>query len=156
MQDDIDNLRILKFTDLICGSIRRWKNKQRQIISSTTLERCQDQNGNINKPVTEKQVMQGLTVGNPVVLTCFICRKYLDEDGNQYRRTTSFWCWDCHMPLCKQSRVGEDGGRDMDCLEEHQQSEDALFACNSLHVRGTSVPEGNHVTLHKRRSQRRR
>jgi hypothetical protein len=160
-QDDIDLVRVQKFTDLICGNLKQWKYKQHHRAvaeSDPCLERIRDAvTGKIYREPTKDQVRHGRSIGNPAVLTCFICRRYLDEQDAPVRRTTSYWCKTCQMPLCKQSRIDCDGGRIMDCLEEHQQSDDVTFSCSGdLHNRGTCVPEGKHIQLHTRarRSQR--
>jgi hypothetical protein len=159
-QDDIDLVRVQKFTDLICGNLKKWKYKQHHCTvadSEPCLERIRDSlSGQINRSPTRDQVKKGRNIGNPAVLTCFICRRYLDEQNTPIRRTTSYWCKTCQMPLCKQSRIDCDGGRTLACLEEHQQSDDATFSCSGNHNRGTCVPEGKHIQLHTRarRSQR--
>jgi hypothetical protein len=58
------------------------------------------------------------------------------------------------MPLCQNSRAHEDGGRELTCLEEHLQADDPLFACNTLHIRGTCVPDNKRVSLYPRKSKR--
>jgi hypothetical protein len=82
-QEQIDLIKIIKFTDLICGRLRKWTYKQLKY-SATSLERIQDDAGNTVKPPNIAQMMRGSTIGNPIVLTCFICRRYYNEKGEQF------------------------------------------------------------------------
>jgi hypothetical protein len=153
-QETVDLIKVIKFTDLICGRLKPWTYKQERRQSTSALERIRDDEGNTMKPPNASQMMRGSTIGNPLVLTCFICPRYLDREGRIIRRTTAFWCKDCHMPLCNQARIGDDGGRDQSYLEEYQQAEDAMFACNTLHVKKSAVPEAGKIDLYLRRSKR--
>ena len=155
--EEVDLVKIYKFTDLICGGMKQWKYRiERGTTQQKGLERIKGKDGNIDKPPTPKQRLKGKTIGQPYTLNCFVCRKYLDETDNPYYRTTSYWCKDCRMPLCNESRINMDGGREMTCLEEHYNSEDHFFACNDMHNRGTSVPREKLVRLHKKTSRRRK
>jgi hypothetical protein len=163
-QDEVDSMRIIKFTDLICKDLRLWEYKQQRRNSQnngdveTNLERCRDVNGFTDTDPTQWQIRHGYRVGNPVVLTCYICRRYLDNNGKQYRRNTSFWCKACHMPICKQDKTGMDGGREQSCYEEHITSNEHELKCKPeiMHNRGSCVPNKLHLCLHKRRSSRSR
>jgi hypothetical protein len=158
--DEVDSIKLLKFTDQICGRLRKWQYKQRpssapgEVLATEMLERCQDIEGNISAEPTAKQLQMGNTFGNPVTLTCFICRRYLDEKGAPNRRKTSFWCKNCKMPLCMVSRQGDDGGRELTCLEEHKTSAEEVLGCNTSHSRGKYLSEKFQISLHKRRSTR--
>lgn len=77
-QDDIDLVRIQKFTDLICGRLKKWQYKlhHRAVTDSEPcLERVLGSyTGLKNRGTTNNQAKKGRKVGNPAVLTCFICR----------------------------------------------------------------------------------
>jgi hypothetical protein len=158
--DEVDSIKLLKFTDLICGNLRLWKYKQKvscdpkDVSAEGLLVRCQDTDGNISTEPTAKQKQMGIHVGNPVVLSCFICRRYLGEDTKPLRRKTSFWCKDCTMPICKMQRRGEDGGRSLTCIEEHKSTSEMILGCNTPHIRGANIPDNLQICLHNRRSKR--
>jgi hypothetical protein len=143
--------------------LRLWTYKQKQssedkdVAAVDMLERCRDAGGNLAAEPTAYQMKIGINVGNPVVLTCFICRRYLDENGHPYYRKTSFWCKTCHMPICMLSRKGKEGGRELSCIDEHVSTEEPVLRCsNSLYVRGTNVPDNICICLHARRSKRKK
>jgi hypothetical protein len=73
------------------------------------------------------------------MVSCFMCRKYLKPDGRNNLRLTSSRCKVCHMPLCRENRVGLDGGREETCLDEHLNTRDPFFACCRLHIKGRQV-----------------
>ena len=160
-QSDIDPIRVLKFTDLLCGQLKNWVYKQQRIAvpsnidGEVLLERIRDKDGKTTTEPTEKQREKGKNVGNPVVRPCFVCRRYATKDGIQRKQNTSFWCTNCHMPLCKVSRIGDDGGRELSCLDEHLCGDTELFRCGDLHKKGTKVPQELCLDLNPRRSHRR-
>jgi hypothetical protein len=83
--DEIDNIRITKFTDLICGNLHLWNytNRGRKRIDdggSDALDRIRDDHGNTTRPLTQKQIQAGKTVGTSISQTCYICRRYLNEE----------------------------------------------------------------------------
>jgi hypothetical protein len=142
--EDIDQIWITQFTNFICGEMDQWQYKQHHRPSPNSdqlLTRIYDsKTGQLPKPPNEKQRNKVRNVGNPVELTCFMCRHYRHINGNQIRRKTAFWCKTCHMPLCKTSRIDGNGGWTMTCLQEHRTTEEREFGCIGLHVRGSSVP----------------
>ena len=154
---EIDMLRVVKFTDLLCGSMRLWPSYMDSKPSSGSavlLERMRDKQGHKNKPPTDRQLSRGLTVGNPVIATCFICRKYTNAKGTDVcRRSTSFWCIKCHMPLCKIDRT-DDRGRLDTCIYEHNHTHDAEFACQDLRPVGLQVDPAKVVDHYTRRARR--
>jgi len=163
-QDDVDVLQIITFTDWICAGLRPWKYKQKKppkgALQSVShmLERIRDEKtGDLTTPPTQQQQDKGRTIGNPVVRPCFMCRRYLNEQGSQTIRKTSYWCKDCRMPLCELSRKGLDGdngGRDLTCCEEHQCSDNPIFGCNAPHKKGVAIPSNSITDLYIRRSMR--
>lgn len=58
------------------------------------------------------------------------------------------------MALCNVSIVGEDGGYEMTCCDEHHYSDDPLFACYTFMTIGAAVPNDKRVKP-KGTSQRR-
>ena len=80
---EVDSIGIVKFTDLICGDLHQWKytyknQKEVQTVGDTVLlTRITDKDGNTVRAPTEKHVTKGEAVGNPVVLMCYICHRYL-------------------------------------------------------------------------------
>jgi hypothetical protein len=68
-------------------------------------------------------------VGQPIQRKCFICCKYLKEDGTLNYRDTSYWCSSCHMPLCNVDRRQPELGREQSCEEEHLTPCSKWFGC---------------------------
>ena len=153
----VDALRIIRFTDLICGNLRSWKYQHRrktiQGREKPVLDRIRDKEGNTTtEPTSWQKDNRNNTVGNPITHHCFICRRYLTDKGTTVYRKTSHWCKDCHMPLCEKSRVGLDGGRDLSCVDKHCCSDDEVFACSGMFNKNTAVPKDKQISLHPRRS----
>jgi hypothetical protein len=158
---EVDDLGIVKFTDLLCGDLRQWQYSYSRKAAPTSgdttivlLTRITDKDGNTVRQPTEKQVTKGKAVGNPIVLMCYVCRRYLNN-GIPKQRQTSWWCAVCHMPLCKTPRNVEGSGRQLTCLDEHLQSDDPYLGCKGNHIKGTAVPEHLHVASN-RKSKRKR
>ena len=163
----IDNIRVLNFSDKICGSLRPWPRKSQRPVAVATagratgaLSRITSSDGtSTTYKLTDKQAMKGKTVGNSITLVCFVCRGYLTAKGQSVYKPTSFWCSICHMPLCSSDRrkdvssFGEE--RDFTCVQIHQQSTD-IMGCTSHHPRGTEYPEELKISLHPRKSQRKK
>jgi len=158
---DVNHLRILHFTDWICGNLRKWKFTQKKTPgtlqdSDKITERIRNEiTGNISTEPTEKQRSKGVTVGNPIQRPCFVCHRYITKDGKRQVQKTSFGCKECHMSLCQVSRVGDDGGRTMTCCEEHQ-CDGGLFGGNGMHKKSAEVPDEGEINLHPRQSNRTR
>ena len=163
----IDHIRVLNFSDKICGALRPWPRKAARPTLATTANRA---NGSLSRitnvegtmttyKVTERQRLKGKTVGNSITLVCFVCRGYLNSDDSSVYKPTSFWCSQCHMPLCSNDRRYDiktfGAERDMTCIQIHQQSTD-INGCNGQHPRGTEYPDDCKVSLHPRKSQRKR
>jgi hypothetical protein len=152
--DEIDNIRITKFTDLMCGNLLLWKytNRGRKRIDdggSDTLDRIRDDHGNTTRPLTQKQIQAGKTVGTSISYTCYICRRYLNEKGCATICQTSFWCKNCHMPLCHVDRR-QSMKRTETCIEEHLQSSDVDFGCTGPHPKKKIVPADKMINLHNK------
>ena len=78
-------LRVANFTDLISGVLMGWKYKRPRRIANenfSSLEQVIGSDGRTSQPPTDLHAAKGEKVGNPYVLTCFVCRVYLSEDGD--------------------------------------------------------------------------
>jgi len=161
-QIEIDNVRILKFSDQICGELKEWERKKPRSSQAKDDDRHQlcrvTQKDSLSTTAapTEKQLQAGRTTGTCCRLTCFVCRKHITQKGERRRQQTIWWCKKCHMPLCRSSRVGEDGGRELTCLEEHLTATDDVFNCSQPIPRGAEVPDEHSVDLHARKSTRKK
>jgi len=157
-QRDVDGLQIVQFTDWICANLRTWqyKTQHKQGAKTGKLVRIMDNQGNTNRQPTTYQIENGKSVGSAITQQCFICRMLLTEKEGTPYRPTSFWCKDCHVPICGVDRTGDAGGRELSCLDEHCCNEDEFFQCNKLHTKGMVVPKSKQVSLWPRRSKRAR
>ena len=157
-QEVVDQIRVVKFTDLICGGLKLWEYKHNRRGDGTAqLVRITDANGKTVRKLTKTQEKKGRT-SNSMTMNCFICRRCLHPEGDKvYYMTTSWWCKDCHMPLCStNARVGDQGGRERTCLEEHLAADDPFFMCGEVRERGQTVSKDKYINLHPRRSKRKR
>jgi hypothetical protein len=150
-QETVDEVGIYKFTDLICGHLKQWKYKQHhnrvENVNEAVARITRKDSKAITKPLSLKMIDQGRTIGNPVTLTCYICRRYLDKDGKQIRQTTAWWCKHCRMPLCLVDRSACDMGHEQSCIDEHLDTDDDVFGCNEMHSRGKCVPNEKFMNL---------
>ena len=159
---EVDNVRVTKFTDLICCALVPWPEKSRgrktaavAPAGGSILERIRDDQGNTTREVTDKQRARGKSTGNSVTRPCFICRRYIDQKTDAtYQRTTSFWCKHCNMPLCSADRTKTDNGRTETCVQEHLCSDEDIFACNERHHKGKEVPTEYEINNNLRRTPR--
>ncbi|MGL5936847.1 MAG: hypothetical protein ACRCZI_14630, partial [Cetobacterium sp.] len=156
--EEVDSLRIIEFSDSLASGLRLYPYKQTRrapvgdIQRHQPLERIRDDLGSQYRPMTEKEKRMGKSVGQPIVRTCYICRRYR-KGGNNLQIQTSKWCRKCRMPICERSRVG--GRRTLTCLEEHQTSEDPDLGCGEdLHTRSKQVPQRLWIDLEDRTSRR--
>ncbi|CAB9515559.1 unknown protein [Seminavis robusta] len=162
-REAMDQVRIMKMADLVCAGLKPWMGPriQRSFGQSSDIgiERCRDSHGNLNREVTAAQLRKGRTVGNLVTKQCWICRGYLDKNGNPIQCWTSMWCKFCHAPLCnkdrtKEKRFGPDG-RDMSCVDTHFGAcHSDTFGCGDLKVNGQCFPKADQINQHPRRSRR--
>lgn len=114
---DID---ILEFSYYVCKQLVKRNVRQNKQLASlagtdlgntSTLERITDKDGNERFKITNNQAIRGRNVGKSIHLNCFLCRKYLDSDGETIYRQTTFRCSECKMPLCKKDRSNPTIGR---------------------------------------------
>jgi hypothetical protein len=80
--------------------------------------------GSTTQPVEAKQRKHGWHVGTAHVITCFLCRKHLNEDGQTEYKETVWWCKNCHMPLCKTNLHIDQEWHTLTCVEVHVDSTD--------------------------------
>ena len=104
--------------------------------------------------LTNKERVKGKTVGAPVVLTCYICRRHLKQ-GQNLQQQTSFWCCNCHMPLCKVDR-SDSNKRTMSCLLEHLNADDPDLACGQPHAKSKACPQHLWIETDPRRSDQKK
>jgi Transposase IS4 len=155
--EEIDSLRIIEYSDQVCSSLRLWPYKQARRVplgdaQQQPLCRITNSDGNTHRDLTDNEARKGKTLGAPVVLTCFVCRRYV-KDGRNIQQQTSFWCSKCHMPLCRQDR--SDGNkRTMSCLSEHLEAEDVDLKCHGIHHRSKACPPRLYISLDNRKSKR--
>ena len=129
--EQFGELDILQFSDVLCKNLRKRPNRQerrlvqrRNIVDGNGLERIADDDGNLRYTITTTQQERGRNVGKSLQQTCYICRKYLDKEGNIVYRQTNFRCKYCRMPLCKRGRE-----REQTCAEEHYSSDNLELGC---------------------------
>jgi hypothetical protein len=151
---------------MICVKLdkRKWNNHaQRSSRTSVVgaerdnvpLIRLRHKDGNSSRDPKVRQIQNGHTTGNTVTSNCFLCGKYLKENGMTAYNTTSFCCRKCNMPLWKLDRSGQGGGRSS-CCDEHLCSDESPVWCNDLFQSKTEFPKEKQVYLHPRRSGRTR
>ena len=159
-QEDVDGMQTIQFTDWMCANLREWKHsktRKSHTKKKEMLERIRDMDGNTNREPTVKQAEDGRNVGNALTQQRFVCRRHLDRNGITTHRTTSCRCKDCHMPLCHMSRIGNDGGREVNCQDEHCTTDDPLFQCGAkLHIKSKAIPKSPQESLWPRQSKRAR
>jgi hypothetical protein len=106
----LDQILVTDFCNRICGGLKNWPHylgyidnvdRDRQLNSDTMLSRITNAERKISLPPSRYQVEHGDKRGQPITLSCFVCRRYMNQDGKSIRNLTSFWCRQCHMPLCK-------------------------------------------------------
>ena len=165
--DEVDAVEIRKFSDLLCGSLVRRKQRgadtltqfNQQATAGCTgprLERIVAEDGSKSREVTAKQsAKSGRNVATARAMTCFICRGYLLADGTTDYKGTAFCCSECKMPLCKKDRTEGCMGRTSTCLEDHLASEHDVIGCYPPRDKSAEYPKEKVVSLHPRRSNRR-
>ena len=165
--ESIDMIRVLGFSDKICGSLRPWPRKAQRLPvnpearrAGGSLSRITSADGTTTTyKLTDAQMRKGKKVGNSITLVCYVCRGFKAADGKSVYKPTSFWCSLCHMPLCQQDRRKEvdlfGAERDWTCIQLHLQSNDH-FGCIGPHIRGSEFPDEHKRDLHPRRGIRRR
>jgi DDE_Tnp_1-like zinc-ribbon len=159
--EEVDSLRIIEFSDQIAGGLRLWPYKMHRRVplgdnqQVDPLARIVNKDGDTHRPLTDKERQKGKTMGAPVVLTCYICRRYLKQ-GKNIQQQTSFWCRKCHMPLCKVDRSDSNNKRTMSCLSEHLNAEDPDLACGQHHTKSKACPQRLWIDTDPRKSERRK
>jgi hypothetical protein len=75
---------------------------------------------------------------------CYICRKYLKDDGSTRYNKTAHCCMDCKAPLCLVDRSTSRAGR-MSCYMEHKTSSDPDIGCTSICKHNAAFPKSKQV-----------
>ena len=163
-----NEIAIKKFSDILCANLEqnlREQNSQRvrrligrrcpdEIIE---LERITGNDGSKTRPVTTKQSeVEGRTIGSAVHKNCYVCRKYLKQDGRTNYRPTIFQCKLCKMPICKKSRVDMSQNRLQTCMEEHIETTEHHLMCTHYKASSEYPKEKQVPFIQPRRSTRRR
>ena len=157
---DID---IIEFSDYVCKHLVKRNVRQNKQLASlagtdlgntSTLERITDKDGNERFKITNNQANRGRNVGKSVHLNCFLCRKYLDSDGETIYRQTTFRCSECKMPLCKKDRSNPTIGRLKSCVDEHAESDCKVVGCFGDNRQYIVFPKEKQVQLVSRQRSR--
>jgi hypothetical protein len=111
-----DKMDIIQFADEISLNLRvRTPRKAPTLAASLNtlqgqemrLEHICNEFGKICRPPTPRQITYGRATGNSITAHCFICRKYMNQEGKTNYVQTAFRCSDCKMPLCKSDKSNE-------------------------------------------------
>jgi hypothetical protein len=93
----VDALAIRFFSDKLCKNLRVRSRRAAENVArfnfrrgeaNEILVRIEGDDGEIAREVTAKQLANGRTVGTAVQLSCYICRKYLDGEGDTVHKNT--------------------------------------------------------------------
>ena len=81
------------------------------------LVRIQDRNGQTNRDPT----VQNKFCGNPIANKCFVCIKYLQQNGMTQYKKTRWWFKFCKLPLCAvdRSKISNNKAKCMSYFVEH-------------------------------------
>jgi hypothetical protein len=109
------------------------------------LEHICNEFGKICRPPTPRQITYGRATGNSITAHCFICRKYMNQEGKTNYVQTAFRCSDCKMPLCKSDKSNEKWP--MTCYFEHKCSEDSDIGCSDVTSRRRNFPKEKQLLL---------
>jgi len=154
-EDNDTDIDIRKFSDILCKDLKKRANRGQtnaqfnvsQPIGQAGICQISNTDGEHCRPVTATEAARhGRSVGSGRSQNCFVCRKYLKANGTVNYTTTTFKCACCQMPLCMKSRVGQ-LGRDLSCIDEHNQSEEDHLRCSGQFHSGMSFPKDKQVNL---------
>jgi hypothetical protein len=158
---DVD---ILEFSDFVCKKLLKRNIRQTARLGAMVgentngnegiLERITDKDGNERFKVTNNQAKRGRNVGKSIHLNCFVCRKYLNADGDTEYKQTTFRCYECKMPLCKKDRSDQTIGRLKSCIDEHAESNCPVVGCFGDDRQYNVFPKEKQVQLISRRRTR--
>lgn len=134
-----NQLQLKRFTNVLCAHLKTIeRNKTRRIPTVKGLQQRGETDlwipivdeGHAYKRLSESDRVRGRLSGKRKEKNCFICRKYLKENGTTQYRTTTWQCKDCGMPLCKIDRQMDVGRQSIcSCMQEHKMSKDPWLGC---------------------------
>ena len=129
---DDNYMDVCKFADLLCHPLRKrstfsWNEKPKGAIAIHKEEidlypkTIENNLGEINPQPTYKQRSLMKEQGNPYTKNCYVCQKYLDQQGLTMYHTTQWCCVTCEIPLCgiDRSEIPHNPMRKFSCLLEH-------------------------------------
>jgi hypothetical protein len=153
-----EDATVIRFSELICGKLREQQRptaiRQQLRCVDAILERIQI-DGETNRPLTKAKSKLGKTIGQPIQKICFVCRCYLNANGNTPYCYTSFWCKVCHMPLCNMDRHHQANGCELTYELEHIQSSDnsRLYCLGQVRTKWTGqIDPEDQIDMRPRRS----
>ena len=121
-----------------------------------TLLRITDGARFTNRQATDKELASGRNVGAAVKKNCWICRKYLKENGGIVNQQTVWQCSKCGMPICRKDRTKPEIGRMMTCFEEHERACDRVLGCFDEFVDNGKFPPHRQINLYALAAQQSR
>jgi hypothetical protein len=127
---------VIRFSDLLCGNlqirerlcqpVRPFHQNGNESILTWILI-----GGSKNHATTKKSKEKGRTIGHPLTLNCFVCRKYITVNSGTLYNQTCYCCKYCNMPLYngRKERRCDITGSEMSCKDEHRLSCDNTLRC---------------------------
>jgi hypothetical protein len=95
-------------------------------------------------PTNHQRLKERWLKGRVIGQNCYICHKYLKEDGSIRYTKTSHCCMDCKVPLYLDDRIGSRAGG-MPCYMEHKTSSDPDIGCTSISKHNAAFPKSKQV-----------
>ena len=131
--DRFHHVNIRKFADLICQPLApnnrqiTWTGNKRartnlsSVDKNDFLNRISTKTGETNRDPTERMRNKFREKGNSFTKNCYVCRKYLNKEGNTVYYTTQWECNICQMPICgvDRSTCSDNKARKKSCLQDH-------------------------------------
>jgi len=146
---DASDIGIVKFSDMICGGLQKRESARRNRVDlsleSNIVQRITLESGEKTHSVTPNQATKGRAVGTSVQQNCWICRKYLGNDGTTQYIKTQWRCKKCGMPLCSTDRRDASISRLATCQEEHIRSNEYHLCCNGSYTVKSAFPKERQV-----------
>lgn len=151
-------ITVVEFSDLICREIKERQSRPappRNVVcqmfatdngTEMRIERVTNSAGHVTQrsPTNHQKTKERRLKGRVIGQNCYICRKYLKEDGSTRYNKTAHCCMDCKAPLCLVDRSTSRAGR-MSCYMEHKTSSDPDIGCTSICKRNAAFPKSKQV-----------